>query len=211
MSRLLFNAGVLQFRGSNAQIIDAADTAADCTCCGPPAQVCDDLVCSSQNVQSIQFVPDIPDPLIFWSLGLDDIWSRWSFGGTSSFNKTYNAIKIVPGAAGQCAYEVEETLSISATETRYPRLPSSICPDTSVGTAGVSTTGNITFGAGVTLATLLPASSSPPPTFPLIQWTWSNCTEGLRSTQNFSSVSGCGSSPPNDEVQILDCTKTLVF
>jgi hypothetical protein len=210
VSRILFSDGVIQFR-TGVQIIPDGSTAADCVCCGPPAQVCDDLVCSSQNVQSINFVPDIPDPLIFWSLGLDDIWSRWSFGGTSSFNKTYNAIKIVPGSAGPCAYEVEETLSVSASETRYARLPGSICPDTSIGTAGVSTTGNVTFGAGVTLATLAPASSGPPPAFPLIIWTWGECSEGLQTTQNFNASASCGNDPPNDEIQILDCTKTLVF
>jgi hypothetical protein len=163
------------------------------------------------NVSSILFVPDLPDTLFFWTLGLDDVWSRWSFSGIGAFNKTYNAIKIVPGSVGNCSYGVEEVIAVSVAEIRYPRLPGSICPDTSIGTAGISTTGNVAFGASVINAVLVPAISDPPPAFPFIEWTWSDCQEGLRSTQNFNTVFSCGSDPPNNEIQTLHCTKTLVF
>ena len=86
MTRLLFNGGVLQFQGSLAQFIDAADTAADCVCCeGNPTcrceAICDDA--STITFDEIEVVVNVPSTI--------------TRNGSGSSLETYTGCDIVNG------------------------------------------------------------------------------------------------------------------
>ena len=97
VSRLLFSGGVLQFRGSNAQIIDAADTAADCVCCGPPpCAYCPDDGGPYTSASISVVVAGFPASFVFMTTGFDGLGQplliRRTIDGLDDANGTYNLV-----------------------------------------------------------------------------------------------------------------------
>jgi hypothetical protein len=164
MSRLLFNAGVLQFRGSNAQVIDAADTASDCGCCDslPDCILCSDSPGGPyQRMQYAVTISGFPSgTLVYQDQAAFITQTRvYTVSGLDQLNGTYN-LETTDACEGP-SLTIDYTVTGTVELWSHPGInyPSSNCAQTTLLTTHNYTTLRIGIFPERFSASFLPAPS----------------------------------------------------